>query len=60
MQKHLEDLYTYVHNTNTTKKKSEWKAIFDRVRNQAFLRIVSCCQIASKLNSHYKVAVIHV
>ncbi|KAI8795664.1 cyclin N-terminal domain-containing protein 1-like isoform X1 [Biomphalaria glabrata] len=55
MLKHLQDLYSHVQNTKSVRKKSDWECILERVKNQAFLRILSCCQIASKLNSHYKV-----
>ncbi|KAH9510272.1 Cyclin N-terminal domain-containing protein 1 [Bulinus truncatus] len=55
MLKHIQDLYEHVQNTKSSKKKSDWECILERVKNQAFLRILSCCQIASKLNSHYKV-----
>ncbi|XP_074655761.1 cyclin N-terminal domain-containing protein 1-like [Tubulanus polymorphus] len=34
---------------------SDWQSILDRISNQMVLRIVSCCQIASKLVSHYKI-----
>ena len=59
MQKHVEELYDHVY-TNTSpaaQKRLEWQTIVDRVQNQLYLRVVSCCQIASKLNSHYKVSV---
>ena len=59
MQKHVEELYDHVY-TNTSpaaQKRLEWQTIVDRVQNQLYLRVVSCCQIASKLNSHYKVCV---
>ncbi|XP_059158527.1 cyclin N-terminal domain-containing protein 1-like [Physella acuta] len=55
MLKHIQDLYEHVQNTKSTKKKCDWECILERVKNQAFLRILSCCQIASKLSSHYKV-----
>ncbi|GFO02219.1 cyclin n-terminal domain-containing protein 1-like [Plakobranchus ocellatus] len=55
MTRHINDLYAHVQNSNSSKKKSDWACILDRVKNQAFLRILSCCQIASKLSSHYKV-----
>ena len=56
MQKHIVELYDHVY-TNTSpsaQKQSEWQNIVDRVQKQLYLRVVSCCQIASKLNSHYK------
>ncbi|GFS23556.1 cyclin N-terminal domain-containing protein 1-like [Elysia marginata] len=55
MARHINDLYAHVQNSGSSKKKSDWACILDRVKNQTFLRIVSCCQIASKLTSHYKV-----
>ncbi|RUS90929.1 hypothetical protein EGW08_001326 [Elysia chlorotica] len=55
MARHINDLYSHVQNSDSNKKKSDWTCILDRVKNQTFLRILSCCQIASKLTSHYKV-----
>ncbi len=34
---------------------AEWRAVLERLFVQIHLRMVSCCQIASKLVSHYKV-----
>ncbi|XP_025080527.1 cyclin N-terminal domain-containing protein 1-like isoform X3 [Pomacea canaliculata] len=57
MRKHIEDLYMYVYNNSSkpAAKVTEWRSIVERVEKQLVLRIVSCCQIASKLNSHYEV-----
>ena len=55
MVKHVQDLYKYVQKSDTERKKEEWAGILDRISKQAFLRVVTCCQVASKLNSHYKV-----
>jgi len=56
--KHVQDLYKHVQNSESMNKKSDWSEILTRISKQAFLRIVTCCQIASKLNSHYKVVTI--
>ncbi|XP_071144761.1 cyclin N-terminal domain-containing protein 1-like isoform X1 [Mytilus edulis] len=55
MLKHVNDLYSHVLKTNSKKRKKDWNLILDRIKNQVTLRLVSCCQIASKLTSHYKV-----
>lgn len=55
MLKHVNDLYSHVLKTNSKKQKKDWNLILDRIKNQVTLRLVSCCQIASKLTSHYKV-----
>ncbi|BFZ24016.1 hypothetical protein BsWGS_27055 [Bradybaena similaris] len=55
MLKHILDLYAHVQNSKSNSKKTDWECILGRVKNQIFLRILSCCQIASKLNSHYEV-----
>ncbi|CAG5127741.1 unnamed protein product [Candidula unifasciata] len=55
MLKHILDLYAHVQNSKSNSKRTDWECILGRVKNQAFLRILSCCQIASKLNSHYEV-----
>ncbi|KAK7093835.1 cyclin N-terminal domain-containing protein 1-like [Littorina saxatilis] len=57
MQKHLAELYEHVYSNSTpmAQKAQDWQNIMDKVQKQLYLRVVSCCQIASKLNSHYKV-----
>ncbi|XP_035828337.1 cyclin N-terminal domain-containing protein 1 [Aplysia californica] len=60
MLKHVQGLYKYVQNSESNNKKADWTKILERISKQAFLRIVTCCQVASKLNSHYKVIVLQV
>ncbi|KAL5015345.1 hypothetical protein ScPMuIL_009615 [Solemya velum] len=55
--KHIQDLYSHVQNSGSNYKKRDWQAIMDRIQNQVLLRVVSCCQIASKLTSHYRVTI---
>ena len=55
MVRHIQDLYTHVQNMSSKNRKQDWLVVMDRVRNQVLLRAVSCCQLASKLTSHYKV-----
>ncbi|KAK7497955.1 hypothetical protein BaRGS_00010826 [Batillaria attramentaria] len=57
MHKHIADLYEHVYTSSSppAQKQSDWRGILERVQKQLVLRVVSCCQIASKLNSHYKV-----
>jgi len=56
MVRHIQDLYEHVQNMSSKNRKQDWLVVMDRVRNQVLLRAVSCCQLASKLTSHYKVA----
>ncbi|KAI0227109.1 Cyclin N-terminal domain-containing protein 1 [Lamellibrachia satsuma] len=55
MVRHIQDLYVHVQNMSSKNRKQDWLVVMDRVRNQVLLRAVSCCQLASKLTSHYKV-----
>lgn len=57
MVKHIEELYKHILTSEKYTKKNEWLAVQERIRNQVILRIASCCQIASKLTSHYKVII---
>lgn len=52
---HIRDLRDHVLKLPKKKQMKEWQKIQEGVSNQVLLRIVSCCQIASKLTSHYKV-----
>lgn len=52
---HIQDLRDHVLKLPKKKQMKEWQKIQEGVSNQVLLRIVSCCQIASKLTSHYKV-----
>ena len=56
MIKHIEELYKHILTSEKYTKKNDWLAIQERIKNQVMLRIASCCQIASKLTSHYKVS----
>lgn len=51
---HIQDLRDHVLKLPKKKQMKEWQKIQEGVSNQVLLRIVSCCQIASKLTSHYK------
>ncbi|XP_033764102.1 cyclin N-terminal domain-containing protein 1-like isoform X3 [Pecten maximus] len=55
MVQHIKDLYSHVTQSGSNHCRSDWKALLDRIKNQLKLRAVSCCQIASKLTSHYKI-----
>ncbi|XP_060068561.1 cyclin N-terminal domain-containing protein 1-like [Ylistrum balloti] len=55
MVQHIKDLYNHVTQSESKHRQADWKALLDRIKNQLKLRAVSCCQIASKLTSHYKV-----
>ena len=55
MTHHVRELYNHVLHLTTPNKRRAWDTICDRVQNQIFLRMVTCCQLASKLTSHYKV-----
>ncbi|XP_064641984.1 cyclin N-terminal domain-containing protein 1-like [Lineus longissimus] len=55
MVQHIQDLYQCVKKSKSKTKSKDWAAIQERIRKQITLRIVSCCQLASKLTSHYKV-----
>ena len=57
MLKHIEELHQHVSldSSSLAAKQQDWRIIVRRVSRQLCLRIVTCCQIASKLNSHYKV-----
>ncbi|XP_061197771.1 cyclin N-terminal domain-containing protein 1-like isoform X2 [Saccostrea echinata] len=52
---HLQDLRDHVLKLPKKRQMKEWSSLQEGVSNQVLLRIVSCCQIASKLTSHYKV-----
>ena len=52
---HVHDLHDHVLKLPMKRQIKEWQKIQDSVSNQVLLRVVSCCQIASKLTSHYKV-----
>ncbi|ELU08363.1 hypothetical protein CAPTEDRAFT_213266 [Capitella teleta] len=52
---HIRDLYKHVRESNSKTKMHDWKLIVGRVKKQIPLRIVSCCQLASKLTAHYRV-----
>lgn len=56
---HIQDLRDHVLKLPKKKQMKEWQKIQEGVSNQVLLRIVSCCQIASKLTSHYKVVSIN-
>ena len=56
MLKHVNDLYSHVLKSRSKHKLKDWNLILGRIKNQVTLRLVSCCQIASKLTSHYKVS----
>ncbi|XP_062594226.1 cyclin N-terminal domain-containing protein 1-like isoform X1 [Saccostrea cucullata] len=51
---HLQDLRDHVLKLPKKRQMKEWNSLQEGVSNQVLLRIVSCCQIASKLTSHYK------
>ncbi|KAK2159479.1 hypothetical protein LSH36_152g04050 [Paralvinella palmiformis] len=51
---HIRDLHKHAKGLKNNRLK-EWKIILDRVRSQLPLRALSCCQVASKLTSHYKI-----
>ncbi|XP_061197770.1 cyclin N-terminal domain-containing protein 1-like isoform X1 [Saccostrea echinata] len=51
---HLQDLRDHVLKLPKKRQMKEWSSLQEGVSNQVLLRIVSCCQIASKLTSHYK------
>ncbi|OWF56034.1 cyclin N-terminal domain-containing protein 1-like isoform X2 [Mizuhopecten yessoensis] len=55
MVHHIKDLYSHVIQSGSKHCQADWRALLDRIKNQLKLRAVSCCQIASKLTSHYKV-----
>ncbi|XP_041377679.1 cyclin N-terminal domain-containing protein 1-like [Gigantopelta aegis] len=55
MIKHSQDLYDHVKNSDSDHKQREFQRIQKRVKKQLILRIISCCQIASKLAAHYTV-----
>lgn len=57
MENHIALLHEHVNTSEKSRKdmKKDWEAIMERVKNQIFLRVVSCCQLASKLTSHYKI-----
>ncbi|XP_048780494.1 cyclin N-terminal domain-containing protein 1-like isoform X2 [Ostrea edulis] len=56
---HLQDLRDHVLKLPRKRQLKEWVGLQEGVSNQVLLRIVSCCQIASKLTSHYKVVSIN-
>ncbi|XP_078338797.1 cyclin N-terminal domain-containing protein 1-like isoform X2 [Crassostrea virginica] len=56
---HVHDLHDHVLKLPMKRQIKEWQKIQDSVSNQVLLRVVSCCQIASKLTSHYKVVSIN-
>lgn len=58
MLKHVNDLYSHVLKSRSKRKLKDWNLILGRIKNQVTLRLVSCCQIASKLTSHYRVVTI--
>ena len=53
MVQHIYDLFKHIKKSG---RYSDWLGTMERVKNQVVLRIVTCCQIASKLTSHYKVS----
>ena len=55
MIRHILDLYEHVLAGPPEDRQREWNVILQRIYNQVHLRMVSCCQVASKLISHYKV-----
>uniref|UniRef100_A0A0L8GLQ3 Cyclin N-terminal domain-containing protein n=1 Tax=Octopus bimaculoides TaxID=37653 RepID=A0A0L8GLQ3_OCTBM len=57
MNKHTEELYQHILTSVKNKKKKYWHIVQERMQKQILLRISSCCQIASKLTSHYKVII---
>ena len=54
MVRHILDLFEHV-KTAAKNKETEWNTILQRIHKQIHLRMVSCCQVASKIISHYKV-----
>ncbi|KAJ8319773.1 hypothetical protein KUTeg_001360 [Tegillarca granosa] len=61
MLQHIEDLYNHVlkSGSKVSKMKKDWLAIQERIKSQIHLRMVSCCQIASKVTSHYRIVSVH-
>ena len=58
MQEHLTEMHQYVRNhAETTMAKNEWEKVVARICSQVPLRLMSCCQIASKFVSAYKVII---
>ncbi|XP_013417816.2 cyclin N-terminal domain-containing protein 1-like [Lingula anatina] len=57
MVRHITDLWCEVKEMKISKeeKKKRWKEIRVGVERQMVIRVVSCCQLASKLTSHYKI-----
>lgn len=55
MVQHIKDLYSHVMQSESKHYQADWKSLLDRIKNQLKLRAVSCCQIASKLTSHYHI-----
>ena len=53
---HISDLHQHVQQSGSRTKQRDWRAILDRVRKQVPLRIVSSCQLASKITAHYRVS----
>ncbi|XP_064610465.1 cyclin N-terminal domain-containing protein 1-like isoform X2 [Liolophura sinensis] len=58
MIQHVKDLYKHVCESSSRTKRKDWLGIMERVQNQLILRILSCCQLASKLSSHYRVVTV--
>ena len=56
MVQHIQDLYQHVLTLSSWNQSRDWQTIMDRVHTQVPLRIVSCCQVASKLTSHFRVS----
>lgn len=60
MHRHIEELREYIFacTLSPSNKRMYWSRIMMRVQSQLVLRVVTCCQIASKVNSHYKVVTV--
>ena len=56
MVQHIRDLFAHVQKMEREQKQKDWQAIMHRVQNQVLLRVVTCCELASKLTSHYRVS----
>ena len=53
---HIQELHKKVYSSDSDTKTDDWKEVLANVKKQEVLRVLACCQVASKLTCHYKVS----
>lgn len=56
MEVQMVDVYQHiVVNEEASQRADKWRHLLERIGRQVLLRLLSCCQIASKLSVHFKI-----